>query len=64
VYAYRPSALRRWLALPPVDAERDEALEQLRPLAHGMRIGVAVLDAAVPHGIDTEDDLRLAEAML
>jgi 3-deoxy-manno-octulosonate cytidylyltransferase (CMP-KDO synthetase) len=64
VYAYRPAALRRWLALPPVEAERVEALEQLRPLAHGMRIGVAVLDTAVPHGIDTEDDLRLAEAML
>jgi 3-deoxy-manno-octulosonate cytidylyltransferase (CMP-KDO synthetase) len=64
VYAYRPAALRRWLALPPVDAERDEALEQLRPLAHGMHIGVAVLNTVVPHGIDTEDDLRLAEAML
>jgi 3-deoxy-manno-octulosonate cytidylyltransferase (CMP-KDO synthetase) len=64
VYAYRPAALRCWLALPPVEAERDEALEQLRPLAHGMRIGVAVLNTVVPHGIDTEDDLRLAEAML
>jgi 3-deoxy-manno-octulosonate cytidylyltransferase (CMP-KDO synthetase) len=64
VYAYRPAALRRWVTLPPLDAERDEALEQLRPLAHGMRIGVAVLDGAVPPGIDTEDDLRLAEALL
>jgi 3-deoxy-manno-octulosonate cytidylyltransferase (CMP-KDO synthetase) len=64
VYAYRPATLRRWMALPPVEAEREEALEQLRPLAHGMRIGVAVLGAAVPHGIDTEDDLRLAEALL
>jgi 3-deoxy-manno-octulosonate cytidylyltransferase (CMP-KDO synthetase) len=64
VYAYRPATLRRWLTLPPTDAERDEALEQLRPLAHGMRIGVAVLEGAVPHGIDTEDDLRLAEALL
>jgi len=64
VYAYRPATLRRWVSLPPTGAERDEALEQLRPLEHGMRIGVAVLDAVVPHGIDTEDDLRLAEARL
>ncbi|MDH4043155.1 MAG: 3-deoxy-manno-octulosonate cytidylyltransferase [Gemmatimonadota bacterium] len=64
VYAYRPSALRRWVALPPVADERAEGLEQLRPLAHGLRIGVAVLPEVAPHGIDTENDLRLAEAML
>jgi hypothetical protein len=29
-----------------------------------MRIGVALLEDAVPHGIDTRDDLRLAEALL
>jgi len=64
VYAYRPAALTRWVALPPTAAERAEGLEQLRPLAYGMRIGVAVLPEGVPHGIDTEDDLRLAEALL
>lgn len=64
VYAYRPAALARWVALPPIAAERDEGLEQLRPLEHGMRIGVAVLPEGAPHGIDTEDDLRLAEALL
>jgi 3-deoxy-manno-octulosonate cytidylyltransferase (CMP-KDO synthetase) len=60
VYAYRPAALRRWLAFP----RADEDLEQTRPLRHGMRIGVALLEDAVPHGIDTRDDLRLAEALL
>lgn len=64
VYAYRPAALRRWMTLPPTLAEREEALEQLRPLGHGMRIGVAVVADVAPHGIDTEDDLRLAEAAL
>lgn len=64
VYAVRAGTLRTWLALPPVDDERTERLEQLRPLAHGMRIGVAVLPVAVPHGIDTEHDLQLAEAAL
>jgi 3-deoxy-manno-octulosonate cytidylyltransferase (CMP-KDO synthetase) len=64
VYAFRAAALRTWVALPRADGEITEGLEQLRPLAHGMRIGVAVLSAAAPHGIDTEHDLRLAEALL
>jgi 3-deoxy-manno-octulosonate cytidylyltransferase (CMP-KDO synthetase) len=63
VYAYRPAALARWMALPPTDDERSEALEQLRPLAHGFTIGVALLAERAPHGIDTEADLRRAEAM-
>ncbi|MDH3497844.1 MAG: NTP transferase domain-containing protein [Gemmatimonadota bacterium] len=64
VYAYTPRALRRWAALAPTAAERAEALEQLRPLAHGFTIGVAIVAEPAPHGIDTEDDLRLAEALL
>ena len=62
VYAYRPDALALWLTLPPTDAERAEKLEQLRALGHGMSIGVARLDARALPGIDTEDDLRRAEA--
>jgi len=64
VYACRRAALDRWVALPPVPEEHIERLEQLRPLAHGMTIGVAALPDPVPPGIDTEDDLRLAEARL
>jgi 3-deoxy-manno-octulosonate cytidylyltransferase (CMP-KDO synthetase) len=64
LYAYRAAALRAWLSFPPVAAEAAEGLEQLRPLAHGLRIGVAVLPAPAPHGIDTERDLQLAEALL
>jgi 3-deoxy-manno-octulosonate cytidylyltransferase (CMP-KDO synthetase) len=64
VYAFRPAALRRWMALAPTAAEWAEKLEQLRPLAHGMSIGVARLDRAAPPGIDTEDDLKRAEAYL
>jgi 3-deoxy-manno-octulosonate cytidylyltransferase (CMP-KDO synthetase) len=64
VYAYRPDALARWVALPAVAEERTEGLEQLRPLAHGFTIGVAPLGRPVPHGIDTEEDLRTAEALL
>jgi 3-deoxy-manno-octulosonate cytidylyltransferase (CMP-KDO synthetase) len=60
IYVYTRDALARWVALPPHPLERAERLEQLRPLAAGMTMGVAVLDEAAPRGIDTEDDLRLA----
>jgi 3-deoxy-manno-octulosonate cytidylyltransferase (CMP-KDO synthetase) len=60
VYAYTPQALRRWVALPPHPLERVERLEQLRPLAAGMRMGVAVIDEALRGGIDTEADLDRA----
>lgn len=60
VYTYTRDALARWVALPPHPLERVEKLEQLRPLAAGLNMGVAVLEDAAPRGIDTEDDLRLA----
>jgi 3-deoxy-manno-octulosonate cytidylyltransferase (CMP-KDO synthetase) len=60
IYAYTRDALARWVALPPHPLERVERLEQLRPLAAGITMGVAVLDEAAPRGIDTEEDLRLA----
>ena len=61
VYAYTREALARWIALPVHPLERVERLEQLRPLAHGLAIGVALIDEAPAPGIDTEDDLRAAE---
>lgn len=64
VYAYGAGALRCWMTLPPGAEERDEGLEQLRPLAHGMRIGVAVQEAPAAPGVDTEADLREVEARL
>ncbi len=64
VYAYRASALRRWVALPQAVEEVSERLEQLRPLAHGMTIGVAVQDAPAAPGVDTEADLLEVERRL
>lgn len=64
VYAYRPVALALWLTLPPTAPEDAEQLEQLRALGHGMSIGVARVNAQALPGIDTEDDLRRAEAFL
>ncbi len=62
VYAYTPEALASWVALPVHPLERIERLEQLRPLSHGMRIGVAILDVAARSGIDTEADLEQANS--
>jgi 3-deoxy-manno-octulosonate cytidylyltransferase (CMP-KDO synthetase) len=64
VYAYRPDALALWLTLPPTGPEEAEGLEQLRAMGHGISIGVARVDVAALPGIDTEDDLRRAEAYL
>lgn len=63
VYAYAPDALRAWVALPPGELERAEGLEQLRPLAAGLGIGVAIVGAA-EGGIDTPEDARRAAERL
>ena len=62
VYAYAREALARWVALPPHPLELVEKLEQLRPLAAGLAMGVALVDRAPASGIDTEDDLMRANA--
>jgi 3-deoxy-manno-octulosonate cytidylyltransferase (CMP-KDO synthetase) len=62
VYSYSREALREWVALPPHPLEAIERLEQLRPLAAGLPIGVAVTNEAPASGIDTEEDLERANA--
>lgn len=64
VYAYSPAALQRWVALPAHPLERIERLEQLRPLAAGMAIGVAVTEAPEAEGVDTREDLDKVEARI
>jgi 3-deoxy-manno-octulosonate cytidylyltransferase (CMP-KDO synthetase) len=63
LYAYRRAALERFVSLPPSPLEQREKLEQLRALEAGMRIDVAVVDS-VPLGVDTEEELRAARALL
>jgi 3-deoxy-manno-octulosonate cytidylyltransferase (CMP-KDO synthetase) len=63
IYAYRKAALEQFAALPPAWLESVERLEQLRLLENGIDIYVA----AAPRdtiGVDTEEDLLRAEAML
>jgi len=64
LYAYRVGTLRQIAAAPAGMLEQAESLEQLRALALGVRIHVTVVDEAPGHGIDTEDDLQAAEALL
>jgi 3-deoxy-manno-octulosonate cytidylyltransferase (CMP-KDO synthetase) len=60
VYAYSREALTQWVSLPPHPLENTERLEQLRPLAAGIPIGVAIANEPLASGIDTEDDLAAA----
>jgi 3-deoxy-manno-octulosonate cytidylyltransferase (CMP-KDO synthetase) len=62
VYAYTREALEAWVRLPPVPEEQWERLEQLRPLLHGIPMGVALFDGPAAPGIDTPADLKWAEA--
>lgn len=63
IYAYRKGALERFASLPPGRLEQLERLEQLRLLENGIDIYVADAPADTI-GVDTEDDLIRAEAVL
>jgi 3-deoxy-manno-octulosonate cytidylyltransferase (CMP-KDO synthetase) len=63
IYAYRRSALARFVGLKPSPLELREKLEQLRALENGMRIDVAIVDT-VPLGVDTPGDLERARRLL
>ncbi|HEV7434265.1 MAG TPA: 3-deoxy-manno-octulosonate cytidylyltransferase [Pseudorhizobium sp.] len=63
LYAYRRSALERFVSLGPSVLEKRESLEQLRALEAGMRIDVEIVDS-VPLGVDTPADLEKARAIL
>lgn len=60
VYAYTRDALAAWVALPAHPLERIERLEQLRPLAAGYAMGVALVNDPPAGGVDTEADLERA----
>ncbi len=64
LYAYRASFLSAFKRLKPAAIERFEALEQLRALAYGYRISVAITQHAPPPGIDTPEDLARVQQQL
>ncbi|HEY4041798.1 MAG TPA: 3-deoxy-manno-octulosonate cytidylyltransferase [Rhodopila sp.] len=63
IYAYRRTALDRFVALPPSPLEQRESLEQLRALENGMRIACVRMEYG-PFGVDTPEDLERARALL
>ncbi|OWV96529.1 3-deoxy-manno-octulosonate cytidylyltransferase [Rhizobium sp. R693] len=63
LYAYRRSALERFVTLGPSVLEKRESLEQLRALEAGMRIDVEIVDT-IPLGVDTPADLEKARRIL
>jgi 3-deoxy-manno-octulosonate cytidylyltransferase (CMP-KDO synthetase) len=63
LYAYQREALATFVAAKPATLEKRESLEQLRALALGMHIAVAII-ATEPLGVDTPADLEEARALL
>lgn len=63
IYAYRAGFLRRFRHWPVAPIEQFEALEQLRALWQGERIGVVITDQAPAPGVDTADDLQRVRAL-
>lgn len=57
LYAYRVNTLLTLSHLAASPLEQLESLEQLRALWHGIKIAVARVEQAPPHGVDTPEDL-------
>lgn len=64
IYAYRAAFVRRFVGLRQSPLELLESLEQLRMLWHGHAIHVAQAVADSGIGVDTEQDLARAAAVL
>ncbi len=64
LYAYRAGFLRRFPRLSQAPIEQAEALEQLRALWHGERIGVLLTAHAPAPGVDTPADLERVRALV
>ncbi len=58
LYAYRARFLRVYSQLPPSPLESIEALEQLRAMWNGFRIGVVTSDHLPVPGVDTPEDAK------
>jgi 3-deoxy-manno-octulosonate cytidylyltransferase (CMP-KDO synthetase) len=63
IYAYRKETLKKFVGLPEGGLEACEKLEQLRALENGIKIYV-MQSSLESIGVDTPEDLELAEAKL
>jgi 3-deoxy-manno-octulosonate cytidylyltransferase (CMP-KDO synthetase) len=62
IYAFRRTALERFVLLAPSERETSRRLEQMRALDAGMTVAVARVDSA-PFGVDTPADLTRVRAV-
>lgn len=63
VYGYTQKTLEKFIHLPLSYLEQIERLEQLRALQAGIPIDVVAVDA-IPHSVDTADDVKVALDLL
>ncbi|QER39495.1 3-deoxy-manno-octulosonate cytidylyltransferase [Acinetobacter suaedae] len=63
LYAYRVKLLQEYVTWQQGKLEVLESLEQLRVLENGHRIAIAVAEANLPPGVDTQADLDRLNAM-
>jgi 3-deoxy-manno-octulosonate cytidylyltransferase (CMP-KDO synthetase) len=63
LYGFTRETVLRFSALPPTPLERQERLEQLRALEHGIRIRVCDTDRPVLE-VNTPEDLEAAKRLL
>ena len=63
LYAYRVKLLQEYVTWNMGELEKLESLEQLRVLENGHRIAIAVAEANLPPGVDTQEDLDRLNAM-
>ena len=64
VYGFRRDTLRRFVSLAPSPLEQLEQLEQMRAVEAGIPIVVGELASVLGGGVDTEEDLQVAQAAL
>jgi 3-deoxy-manno-octulosonate cytidylyltransferase (CMP-KDO synthetase) len=64
LYGYRREALLRLAALPRTPLEEAEGLEQLRALAHGIKIRVVPVEGEAAPAVDTAEDLERVRALI
>jgi 3-deoxy-manno-octulosonate cytidylyltransferase (CMP-KDO synthetase) len=63
IYAYKKSALEKFVNLPQSALEKRESLEQLRALENDMKIFVQIVEAH-PLSVDTKEDLEIVKNLI
>ncbi len=63
IYAYKKSALEKFVKLAPSMLEQRESLEQLRALENDMKIFVKIVDTH-PLSVDTKEDLEMVAKLI